>query len=173
MSALSMNARNAVIVFVFSALTGFPLCVAEAQEIYRWVDENGVINFSDRAPPAAPEAGVSTLKLEDSRSAAYDPDQDLFNIQATLARTQALREELQEQRSALRERQPSQPVTVQSPEKSVPGYSWGYPYGYPPLRPGGKPPFRPPQRPTPQPEPPADDTSTWRPPGQPPAQLRQ
>ncbi|MGK2927434.1 MAG: DUF4124 domain-containing protein [Lysobacterales bacterium] len=166
MSALNMNAWRAVIRFALVALAGFPLGAAEAQEVYRWVDENGVVNFSDRAPSAAPETGVSTLKLEDNRSAAYDPEQDLFNIQSTQERTQALREELQEQREARHERSASQPVVVQQPEQRNYGYPWDYPYGYPSLRPGGKPPIRPPYKPRPPPEPPADDTSTWRPPGQ-------
>ena len=156
-----------MILFVLFALTGFLPGAAEAQEVYRWVDENGVVNFSDRAPPAAEAADVGTLTLEDSRPAGYDPEQDVFNIEATAERTQARREALQQEREALRERQAAQPVVVQYPEQSNHGYSWGYPYGYPPLRPGGKPPFRPPHRPPPQPEPPADDTATLRPPGQP------
>ena len=166
-SAIGRNAGSAVILVVLAASSGFPPAAAEAQEVYRWVDENGVVNFSDRAPPDAAEAGVSTLTLEDSRPAGYDPEQDVFNIEATAERTQARREALQQEREALRERQASQPVVVQYPEQSNTGYSWGYPFGYPPLGPGGKPPFRPPQRPPTQPEPPADDTSTWRPPGQP------
>lgn len=170
---MGTNLRSAVVLFVLCTLTGFAAGAAEAQQVYRWVDENGVVNFSDRAPPDAAEAGVSTLTLEDSRSAAYDPEQDVFNIEATAERTQARREALQREREALRERQASQPVIVQYPEQSNYGYSWGFPHGYPPLRPGGKPPFRPPHRPPLQPEPPADDTATWRPPGRPPPQLRQ
>lgn len=158
-SAIGTNARSAALLSALFALTGFPPAAAEAQEVYRWVDENGVVNFSDRAPPAAVAADVGTLTLEDTRPAGYEAEQDVFNIEATAERTQARRE-------ALRERQPAPPVVVQYPEQSNTGYPWGYPYGYPPLRPGGKPPFRPPQRPPPQPEPPADDTSTWRPPGQ-------
>lgn len=169
-TTLNMNGRRAVILFALVVLTGFALGAAEAQEVYRWVDENGVVNFSDRAPSAAPETGVSTLTLEDDSSVAYDPGQDLFNIQSTQERTQALREELQGQREARRERNASQPVVVQQPEQRNYGYPWDYPYGYPSLRPrppigpGGKPPWRPPERP--RPEPPADDTATWRPPGQ-------
>lgn len=169
MRAFDGSARVAAMLFAFSALTGFQHCAAEAQEIYRWVDENGVVNFSDKAPPAA-AAGVSTLTLEDSRPAAYDPEQDLFNIQATLARTQSLRKALEERRAARRESAGARPpVAAQSAAQSI----YGYPYGYPPLYPrplfgpGGKPPPRPDQ-PQPQPEPPDDDTATWRPPGQPP-----
>jgi hypothetical protein len=166
MQAFGKRARVAVILFTFSTLTGFQLRAAEAQEIYRWVDENGVVNFSDRAPPAAPEAGVSMLTLEESRPAAYDPEQDLFNIQATLERTQALRKQLAEQRTARRE---SAGVRPSAAAQSAAQSNYGYPYGYPPLYPrppfgpGGKPPPRPDQ-PPPQPVPPEDDTATWRPP---------
>lgn len=144
--------------------------LSQAQQVYRWVDEQGVVHFSDTAPVG--ESGeVSTLTIPDSRPAGYDPQQDVFNIEATRERTQALREELQGQREARRERNAAQPVVVQQPEQRNYGFPWDYPYGYPPLRPrppigpGGKPPWRPPERP--RSEPPEDDTATWRPPGQP------
>jgi hypothetical protein len=174
MSGNSMTVPRTTMVIAFAALAVLQPIAAEPAEVYRWVDANGVVNFSDRAPPAsAATAGVRTLTLEDSQPAAYDPEQDLFNIRATLERTQALRESLAERREARRDGSAEQPAAAQYPEQSNTGYPWGYPYGYPPLRPGGKPPLRPPQRPPPQPEPPDNETATWRPPGDSAPQLRQ
>jgi hypothetical protein len=148
-----------------------------AQEIYRWVDENGVVNFSDRAPPAA-TANASSLTLQDSQPDNYDPEQDIYNLEATAQRMQALRDELAAEREARRARPTAQPpVVVQYPEQRHYGYPYDYPYGYP--RPPGGQPGKPPNRPRPEPPAPEDDTATWRPPGQSgdrggrPAQFRQ
>jgi hypothetical protein len=161
-----MNMHRAAILIVSVALTA--LQSAAAQEIYRWVDEQGVVHFSDTAP-AAESGDVSTVTLDDTRPANYDPEQDIYNLEATEQRMQALRDELAAEREARRERAAAQPpVVVQYPEQQHYGYPYDYPYGYP-RPPGGypgKPPFRPPHRPPPGTEPPADDTSTWRPPGQ-------
>lgn len=132
---------------------------AAAQEIYRWVDAEGVVHFSDTPPPAE-SAEVQTLDVPAAPPAGYDPAADIFNIEATRQRTQARRERLQEQADerARSSRSPSPPV-VQSGGQAV---NYGYPYVYPvyPRPPRPNPPPRPPR-----PEPPADDTSTLRPPG--------
>ena len=144
-----------------------------AQEIYRWVDDQGVVHFSDTAPAAA-SGEVSTLTLQDTTPANYDPEQDIYNLEATAQRMQALRDELAAEREARRERAATQPpVVAQYPEQPHYGYADDYLYGYPPLYPRppgghpGRPPGGPPHRPPPGAEPPVDDTSTWRPPGQP------
>jgi hypothetical protein len=54
-----MNMHRAAILIVSVALTA--LQSAAAQEIYRWVDEQGVVHFSDTAPVA--EGDVSTVTL--------------------------------------------------------------------------------------------------------------
>jgi hypothetical protein len=147
---------------------------APAQEIYRWVDEQGVVHFSDTAPGGA-SGEISTLTLDGSPPAAYDPEQDIYNLAATGQRMQALRDEMAAQRDARRERAAAQPpVVVQYPEQQHSGYANGYLYGYP-RPPGGhpgRPPFRPPHGPPPGTQPPVDETSTWRPPGRP-SQFRQ
>lgn len=136
-----------------------------AQQIYRWVDDAGVVHFSDQPPEARPD-GLSTLEIDVTAPEAYDPDADIFNIESTAARTQARREELQEQRELrleqARSRAASAPRYPEQPPGDAYGYPWGYPaYGRPP-RPGPPPRPRPPPRPQPLP----DDTSTLRPPGQ-------
>ena len=72
-------------------LGGLAATAVPAQEIYRWVDENGVVNFSDTAP-AARSRSVSTVAVEDTRSSDYDPEADIYNVEAQAERMQALRE---------------------------------------------------------------------------------
>jgi hypothetical protein len=163
--------RVQTLIVIGWALWAWPLALP-AQQIYRWVDEQGVVHFSDTAPPG--DSGeVSTLTLENTQPANYDPEQDIYNLEATEQRMQALRDELAAEREARRERAAAQPpVVAPYPEQPHYGYADDYLYGYPPLYPRppgerpGRPPGGPPHRPPPGAEPPADDTSTWRPPGQ-------
>jgi hypothetical protein len=131
---------------------------AASPEVYRWVDENGVVNFSQTAPTDVP-GKVSTVEL-DAEAPDYDPEQDIYNVAAQAERMQALREEMEQEREARREQRrnaPAPPVTeVQQ------GVNYGYPYGYPTYP---RPPARPPARPRP-PVPEPYDTSTLVPPGQ-------
>lgn len=142
---------------------------AMADQVYRWVDENGVVNFSDTAPGSA-QAGaeVNTLTLEDTAPRDYDPGQDIYNVAAQAERMQALRDEMEQEREARREQQrriQSQPAAPY-PSGVNDGYPYEFPaYGRPPLEPPGRPPARPPSRPVPEPY----DTSTLRPPGQAPS----
>ena len=112
---------------------------AMASEVYRWVDENGVVNFSDAAPgKAQPGAEVNTLTLEDTAPKDYEA-----------------RREQQRRVQA----QPSTPYQSSVNDR----YPYDFPaYGRPPMRPPGRPPARPPQRPVPEPY----ETSTLRPPRQ-------
>jgi hypothetical protein len=136
-----------------------------AQDIYRWVDAEGVIHFSD-TPPATEVGEVETIAVDVGPPAAGAAGEVRFNIAATAERMQAIREELDEDLDARRDRQrAAPPPVVQYPETT--GYGLAWPYGYPgypgyPARP------RPPRPPRPDPPhgpPPADDTATWRPPG--------
>lgn len=139
---------------------------AMANEVYRWVDENGVVNFSDAAPgKAQPGAEVNTLTLEDTAPKDYDPEQDIYNVAAQAERMQALREELEQEREARREQQRRVQAQPSTPYQSSVNdrYPYDFPaYGRPPMRPPGRPPARPPQRPVPEPY----ETSTLRPPRQ-------
>jgi hypothetical protein len=140
---------------------GFAAVPAVAQEIYRWTDENGVVNFSDTAP-ATDSRAVSTVTVEDTRPSDYDPEADLYNVAAQAERMQALREEMKNEREARFERQRNaahqQPVqATRSVGYAVPGWWWGQPGYGPPTRPPQRP-----ERPVPEPYP----TATLRPPGQ-------
>jgi hypothetical protein len=140
------------------AIAGGP---AAAQDIYRWVDEDGVVHFSDTAPGPV-SGGVSTVTVEDMRSSDYDPEADIYNVAAQAERMQALREKMAKDREDRRERQRSA-AAAQPPVQA----SRSVGYGIPPWwwdRPGtGRPPK--PERPEP-PIPVPPPTSTLRPLGQ-------
>jgi hypothetical protein len=110
--------------------------VAEAPaELYKWVDERGVVNYTDKPPPgrnarALPETsgslsvvpGLSSNELERQRDRADD------------LRVQRLERELAELRGRERSREPSVPQGVYN-ETYVPAYGYvGSDYG----RPGGR-----------------------------------
>ena len=157
-----MNEMRLKTFLVCCSLGAFCADSVPAQDVYRWVDENGVVNFSDTAPAAA-AAGIETMVLEDSRPSDYDPEEDIYNVAAQAERMAALREEMAAEREARRERQREAP---QPPVQYHQGVQYGYPFSFPAYaRPPGKPPGRPPGggRP-PRPEP--YDTSTLLPPGQ-------
>jgi len=155
-----MKIRRASILLTLCSLGLACSCPVWAQQVYRWVDENGVVTFSDTAPAAA-SGEVDALTLEDSAPKDYDPEQDIYHVAAQAERMQALRDEMAKEREARREQQqrgPQQPA-VEAQRGVNYGYPYQYPaYGRPPYRPD-RPPARPPERPTPEP----DDTSTLRP----------
>ena len=108
-------------------------------EVYHWVDENGVVNYSQEPPPSS-VPGVEKLVLEDSTPT--QPAEDLYDIEGQAKRMNALREEMKERRDAASERKwrESQRTVVQYRDPYPRYYrrSW-----YAPIRP------RPPQRPQP------------------------
>lgn len=146
-------------IFLF-ACSPFMFCgpAAWAQEVYRWVDGNGVVNYSDTAPRAVLEH-IDTLRLEDTAPTDYDPSEDRYHVAAQAQRMQALREAMEKQREQRRESLRSTPA--QTPQQYPQGARHGYPYGYPVYP---RPPSRPPVGPRP-PVPELYETSTLRPPG--------
>ena len=129
---------------------------AAANEIYSWIDENGVQNFSQK-PPDGIIPGVSKLNLVDTTPEDYNPDEDRYGVQAQAERMDALREELEQQREDARERERNaaqqQVIQYREPVRSYSHGIW-----YPPVYP--RPPLRP-ELPIEVPAPPA----TLRPPG--------
>ena len=67
-----------------------------ALEIYTWVDENGVVHYSETAPEEPAATPVETLHIASANSPAYDPDDYYWSI-----RKQA--ERIGEQWSTIRE----------------------------------------------------------------------
>lgn len=130
---------------VFMAVTGMLAIVAAgaamSAEIFHWIDENGVHHYSQTAPDRDTQ-GVRTMELQKPGQGNYDPEADIYGVEAQQERMQAHREELEQKRQAARERkekqQAQQPVVIyRQPER------WGYPIYRPGL------PELPPLRPTP------------------------
>jgi hypothetical protein len=144
-----------------------------AQEIYSWVDENGVQHFSEVAPENA-SSDVSKLEIDGSQPAGYDPAEDRYNVAAQQAEMQALRDSLDESRKEKkeqRERELERQAANQVIYYPEPDYGYGsniyYP-AYPSQPPHGRPPIRPPLRPEHPIEPPIEEPAysvPFRPPG--------
>ena len=129
-------------------LTAFLILVtapaAFATEIYRWVDKDGVQHFSQNPPPAD-TGGVDRVILEDTSPVNYDPEEDLYEVEAQQERMASIRQEREEKREAERERREKvaaqQPVVIyQEPQPyAYPFWNAGYPSPpvnlLPPVRP--------------------------------------
>ena len=139
------------------ALAAAPL---GATEVYRWVDADGVVHFSDKAPPS----GVDDYSRQDvivEPPAGYDPEQDVYGVAAQQERMRALREDMERRREARRENEaaaPRPPVAAQSPAVSYPLYPYPGWRPRPPRPPRPEPPIEPPVEPRPP-------TATLKPPG--------
>ncbi|MDZ4729574.1 MAG: DUF4124 domain-containing protein, partial [Xanthomonadales bacterium] len=81
------------------ALAGAWSIAVQAEEIYHWVDADGVYHYSQSPPPAA-NSEVRTLDVDGSQPASYDPEADLYNIAAQKAATQAVWDKLAEDKKA-------------------------------------------------------------------------
>lgn len=134
-------------------LTGFILAAflagpTVADEIYRWVDENGVTHFSQMPPDGV--TGVEQQTLRDTRPSDYDPEQDLYDVEGQAERMQQLRDEREEKRQAARlkrEREAERQQIMQYQNRQHYGYPYyrpGWVNPYPPLRPN-PPVVRPPE----------------------------
>jgi len=151
-----MSAPKTAALICVLGLGGLPCDSPQAADVYRWVDENGVVNFSDTAPTAGNDA-VDMMTLEDSTPPDYDPEEDIYNVAAQAERMRALREQMENERQARRDQQ------LNPAQQPAAHYQQGLSYGYPVYpRPPSRPPSRPPAKPTPEPY----ETSTLRLPGQ-------
>lgn len=117
---------------------------ASAATVYKTVDENGVVSFSD-TPPAT-DAPVETMKIDaPTPEVSADEQQRLQDMRETTDRMAADREAREQQRAELRKEQ-SQPATPAPDYTDYMGYSGGstgyydrYPLRRPGYRPGLKP----------------------------------
>ena len=110
---------------------------ANAVEVYQWTDENGVVHFSQWAP-TEPEKDVSTLEVDGSQPPGYDPEQDLYNVEANQKYMESLWSDREKRQQENRDRQAVQgPQIIQ--QTITPEYgAWPLYPGYglrPPLRP--------------------------------------
>lgn len=119
---------------LFGLFAILSVSTAAATEVFSWVDENGVVHFSQSAPPDSVK-GVEKMILEDTTPTDYDPEEDLYGVAAQAERMAALREEMAEKREDAEDRR----RRVPTPQPVV-QYQNSYPYGTvpywrPPLRP--------------------------------------
>ncbi len=125
---------------------------AGTQTVYRTVDENGVVSFSDTPPAGDQPAEALTLEVP----TAQDPEVYLQNLEAMRESTDRMVEDRQSRekhRAEMRELAArSQPRPTEAPQNLVDQYSTGW-YGsyngghhYIP----GRPPWRPGYRPRPE-----------------------
>jgi hypothetical protein len=129
---------------------------AVAGEIFHWVDEQGVKHYSQSPPETATEE-VSTLEVDGSQPASYDPNEDRYNVAAQEAAMQEMRDKMAESRKN-KQKPPSDPqnTVIYYPQEEQYDQLL-YPPGFwndRPHRPGDRP--RPPKpvQPLPQPNPP-------------------
>ena len=76
--------------------------IVHATEIYRWVDEDGVVNFSDEKPASVTDADV--LEVQAGNSPDYDPDTDPYSIRNQAARINKKYAAIEEGREERREK---------------------------------------------------------------------
>lgn len=118
-----------------------------ASEIFHWVDEDGVLTFSDWAPDDN-NVEVSKVMVVDSNPPDYDPRQDEHSIldqaQRINARWEVLKERQDERRAQRIENQERQrvPQTIEYDDYDYPWYGAGY-YLRPGFVPGAVRPPRP------------------------------
>ena len=164
--------KQTILTLFFGLVAGQPSALW-AQEIYSWVDENGVQHFSEVAPGDANKE-VRKLEIDGSQPADYDPAEDRYNVAAQQAEMQELRDSLAESRKEKkeqRERELERQAANQVIYYPEPDYRYGSNIYYPPYRPlppHGKPPFRPPFKPEHPVEPPIEEppySVPFRPPG--------
>jgi hypothetical protein len=137
---MKMNVRPTPIVaaiFLLAIAAGMPL---HAAEIYKWVDENGVVHFSDNPPPPENQA-AEKIAVEDSRPSDWDPEQDIYGVEEQAARMQAMREDMETKRQDRLERQRQQAAMQPQPQPRE-QERYGYPIYWnnniwprPPVRP--------------------------------------
>ena len=72
---------------------------SSAGELYRWVDDDGVVNFSQWAP-ADSHVEATTLYIAAQNDADYDPAADDYSIQNQAKRTGAVWQEVKDRRAA-------------------------------------------------------------------------
>lgn len=111
---------------------------AHAADIFRWVDEDGVVHFSDTAP--VDDTAVERLRVDDANPSDYDPADDPYSIRQQAERIgetwSRLEERREKRRVKRREEAERQPVVVYQPYYPYRYYAPGY---YVPGRPGHRP----------------------------------
>ncbi len=121
--------RNSISIFAAIALiSAFGASTSRGSEIFHWVDEDGVPNFSDWAPRDS-GVEVSKLTVSDTNSHDYDPAEDHNSILDQAERMNArweILKERQEQRRKEREERARHQHAPQYVEYDYPYHAPGY-----------------------------------------------
>jgi len=111
---------------------------AMAAEIYRWVDADGILHYSDAAPPE--DVTVTTIEIDATRPPDYDPLNDPWSIMNQARRISETRSALVEARIE-REQANLQLLPATPPEQAAdwwqtPEYRYWWNYAPPPQHDG-------------------------------------
>lgn len=87
-----LDATAAVLAATFGVLAAHP---AAAYEIYKWVDGDGVVHYS-QSRPAAAATPVETVSIPERNPPGYDPGEQ---YRAAVAEAERIRSELDERRA--------------------------------------------------------------------------
>ena len=137
------NYKKYLFATAFLLLSGSP---AIADEIFHWVDEDGVLHFSDWAPKNS-DAEVIKMIVSNSNPPGYDPNEDQNSILGQAERVNERWAELKERQDERRKQRlelEQQQRRQYAVEYDYPYYSGSYLYSRPAHRPGfgHRPPFR-------------------------------
>lgn len=101
--AASMRQRTRTLLTTLLVAATAPFSAA-GYEIYTWVDENGVVHYSESKPEeiAAP---VETMFIEATNPPGYDPDEDYWSITNQAERVNADWTAMQEEKAEERARE--------------------------------------------------------------------
>jgi hypothetical protein len=139
---------------VFALIIASP---ASAQEVFKTVNEDGVVSFTDFAVPGAERLDIEPIAADPEGAEASSRliEQQLEVAKSLIEQQLEVAKSLEESRLARRRAETerrvalaaSQPQTIYYPVERDTGF-WGWPgYGYrpgrPPWRPGVRPPYRP------------------------------
>ncbi len=140
-----MNAGRATRYFTLVLLAVFSSAVVAKNEIYHWVDKNGIPHYSQYRP-SGDIPGLSTQKLEGATPPGDGRTEDVYNVKAHEKRMVAWRKEREQKRKDALERKrlAAQRQPVRYP---VQRRSFSRSYWYPPFY--GRPPHKPPVKPQP------------------------
>jgi len=130
----SETGRSAFVAIIATAF----IASASASDIYRWVDEDGVVHFSDTAP--ADTDDVERLRVDVTNPPGYDPAEDPYSIRNQAARMgetwSRLEERREDRREKRREEAEWQPAAVFQSYHPYPYFRPGF---FVPGRPGHRP----------------------------------
>jgi Domain of unknown function (DUF4124) len=109
---------------------------ATASEIYQWTDEDGVVHFSDTTPENG--AVVTTLRVQATNPAEYDPTEDPYSIRNQATRTNSSWTELEKAREERQEkrREEAEQNLRYAPAPYDPYLYYSRPAYYPFIHPG-------------------------------------